>query len=543
MSGLENISSKHSQDGGPRLEPLAKGEVDGVPGNKSTQRGLKSRHAQMIALGGTIGTGLFVGIGQGLHIGGPLFLVLAYCIITALLYGVATATGEISAYLPVPGSSVPYFANRYVSPSFGFTLGWIYWYIFAVTVPGEITATALVINYWQNPVPTGAWITIIGIVIIACNCFPVRGYGEAEFWFASTKVMTILGLLIMAVVLFFGGGPAAPLYFKHWSHPGPVNEYLAEGYTGRLAAFIGTVTFSVFAFAFAPELLVTAGGEMQSPRRNIPRATIRYFYRLVTFYVLGAVCVTILVPSDHKDLLSAGHGAAASPWAIGARDAGIKVLDSVINAMIVLSAWSAGNSYLYLASRCLYSMSLSGNAPAIFSRCSKSGLPYYALAASSSVCALAYLNVFSAGSVVLNWFVNLINSGGFISWVCCCVTYIRFRKAAEAQGITDIPFRSRMQPYAAWISGIGFFILLVLNGFKVFVKGYWDTSTFLTSYIGVVLFAALYFGHKLTVGRRDKLLYRPEEIDLHTGLTEVLEANSAPVPREKWYQKWRVLIE
>ena len=146
------------------------GEVGGAPaapgGDTSTRRGLKSRHAQMIALGGTIGTGLFVGAGQGLSMGGPLFLLLCYCIITVMLYGVATATGEMSSYLPVPGCSVAYYADRFVSPSLGFTLGWIYWYIFAITVPAEITATTLVVNYWENSVPDAVWLTVIGLVII-----------------------------------------------------------------------------------------------------------------------------------------------------------------------------------------------------------------------------------------------------------------------------------------------------------------------------------------------------------------------------------------
>jgi amino acid transporter len=528
-----------------RTDSLSHGEVGGTPsGTSFTQRGLKSRHAQMIALGGTIGTGLFVGAGQGLSMGGPVFLLVSYIIITLLLYGVATATGELSAYLPVPGASISYYGNRYVSRSLGFTLGWVYWYIFAITVPAEINVTTIVIQYWNPPVHTAVWLTLIGVVIIACNCFPVKVYGEAEFWFASTKVIAIIGLLIMSVVLFFGGGPSGdPLYFKYWSNPGPVNEYLVGGGAGRLCAFIGTITFSVYAFAFAPELLVVTGGEMESPRRNVPKATVRYFYRLITFYVLGALAISFLLPSNHPDLLAPGTGAAASPWAIAIRDAGIRGLDSVVNAVIVLSAWSAGNSYLYLASRALYSMAMDGNAPKIFTRCTKSGIPYYATAASASFSLLAYLNLASTGSTVFNWFVNLINTGAFQSWICCCIIYFRFRKAVDVQGVADIPFRSKLQPYAAGVSLVGFSILLFLQGFKVFVKGYWDVSTFITSYIGIVIFFALYFGHRFTVGRGDKWVLRAEEIDLYTGLDEVFALETEAPKREKWYEMWRVLFE
>lgn len=525
------------------LSSISAGQLNETQ-NDQTHRGLKSRHAQMIALGGTIGTGLFVGAGQGLSIGGPLFLLLAYCTITFLLYGVATATGEMSAYLPVPGCSVAYYGNRFFSSSMGFALGWMYWYIFSITVAAEITAATLVIEYWNPPVHTAVWLTIIGIVIVACNAFPVQVYGEMEFWFASTKVIAILGLIIMAICLFFGGGPShEPLYFSFWADPGPMNEYLVGGATGRFCAFLGTLVFSVYAFAFAPELLVVTGGEMDSPRRNLPTATKRYFWRLIIFYVMGAIAIGVIVPSDNPSLLSDGAGSAASPWAAGIRRAGIPALDSIVNAMILLSAWSAGNSYLYLASRGLYSLAVSDNAPAIFARCTKSGVPTYATLASAAISVLAYLNLGSTSATVFNWFVNLINTGGFQSWICCCIVYFRFRAATDAQQVTDIPYRSRFQPYTAWISCIAFSILLLVNGFKVFFAGHWNTSTFMTSYIGIAIFFALYLGHKIFRAWHEPWMIPATEVDLHTGLDEVLSAETPAPPKRKWNEKWRAIYE
>ena len=172
-----------------------------------TKRGIKSRHAQMLVLGGTIGTGLFVGTGQALAIAGPAFLFSAYIVICFLVYGIVTALTEIGAYLPVPGMSVAYYGNRIVSPSLGFALGWMYWYTWGISVAYEITAAAVVINYWPNGVPVAVWITIMLVVIVALNLFPVKVYGESEFWFASIKVFTIVGLLILSVVLFFAPRP------------------------------------------------------------------------------------------------------------------------------------------------------------------------------------------------------------------------------------------------------------------------------------------------------------------------------------------------
>ncbi|KAJ9635393.1 hypothetical protein H2199_008396 [Coniosporium tulheliwenetii] len=505
--------------------------------HSGTQRGLKSRHAQMIALGGTIGTGLFVGTGQALRMGGPAFLLAAYCLITVLVFGIVTGTTEMSSYLPVPGSGMAYYANRYVSRSLGFALGWMYWYVFAITVPAEVTATSLVIQYWEPPVHIAVWITLTILVVVALNSLPVRYYGETEFWFASIKVFGIIGLLIMAVVLVLGGGPKHDrLGFRYWKDPGPVNEYIVDGASGRLCAFVATTVFSVFAFAFAPELLVVTGGEMESPRRNLPVAGKRYFYRLVVFYVLGVFAIGLIVASDNPSLLGGGKGAGSSPWAVAIREAGIRGLDSVVNAIIITSAWSAGNSYLYLATRALYSLAMVGHAPKIFLRCTKSGVPYYCVIASGSFSVLA-------GATVFNWFVNLINTGGFQSWIACTIIYLRFRKATTVQNITDLPYRSRFQPYLSWVSGSMFTLLLLLNGFRVFLKGQWSTASFLTAYIGIPVFLGLYFGHRFSVGREEPWAHRSSEVDLTTGLDVIIAAEKPARKHEKWYQKWKAIYE
>ena len=425
-----------------------------------------------------------------------------------------------------------YFGSRFYSKSMGFALGWMYWYIFTITVAAEITAAGLVIQYWHPPVSVAVWITIFTLVIIGLNCFPVKYYGETEFWFASLKVFGIIGLLIMALVLIFGGGPNHELLgFHYWKHPGPINQYTVGGASGRVAAFFGTVTFSIFAFAFAPELLVVTGGEMESPRRNLPIAGKRYFWRLIFFYVAGAFAISMIVSSDDSLLLGGGSGAGASPWAIAAKRAGIRGLDSVINAVILTSAWSSGNSYLFLASRNLYSMALVGNAPQIFTRCTKSGVPYVATATSACFCLLAYLNVSDSGATVFNWFANLINTGGYISWIAICVIYLRFRKATFVQGITDLPYRSSFQPYMSYVSGSILLILLLASGSVNFIHGHWNTSDFLTSYIGIAIFLVLYFGHKLFAGRHDAWIVAPQNMDLVSGLDMVI-ARETPARRQ-----------
>ncbi|KAF2740336.1 histidine permease [Polyplosphaeria fusca] len=503
-----------------------------------THRGLKSRHAQMIALGGTIGTGLFVGSGQTLNRGGPAFIVGSYIFMSFLIFCVVSGIVEVAAYLPTPGSSMNLFGYRYVSRSMGFALGWLYFYSLGILVPYEITAAGLVIDYWNPPVNIAVWISIMIVVIVGLNALPVRFYGETEFWFAGTKVIMMLGLLMVSFILFWGGGPSRDrLGFRYWRDPGAANTYLASGDTGRFVALLSTLVLSAFPFTFAPELLVATGGEMESPRRNLPIAARRYIYRLIFFYIGCVLAISVICPSDDPAITSGGSGAGASAFVVGIKNAGIDVLDSIINAGIIISAWSSGNSFLYLSSRSLYALALSGNAPSIFKTCSKSGVPYYAVACSSLFCALAYLNVASSGAVVFNWFVNLTNTSGFISWVCCGIITLRFKKACRAQGITDLPYQSWLQPWGSYCAIVGFTFLCLINGFDVFWPQKWNASSFLTAYIGIPMFFVFYVPHRIYTWS-DKWAYDPMEVDLSTGMDEVLAEERPPKSVQgPWWKK------
>lgn len=504
-----------------KIESFSNGEQYQLAEQAGTKRNIKSRHAQMIAIGGTIGTGLFVGSGQALAIGGPGFLLLAYCLVSLLVYSVVTGVSEVATYLPVSGCSMAYYCARFVSPSLGFALGWLYFYSFGIIAAYEITAASIVINYWPNHVHIGVWITITLIVIVALNFCPVGIYAETEFWFAGIKVVMIIGLLIFSVVLMLGGGPDHDrLGFRYWNKPGAIKEYIIGGDGGRLTAFLYVWVFSGFSFYFGPELIVFSAGEMRNPRKNLPIAARRYFARLVIFYVLGTVAIGVICSSDAEGLTTGEGNANASPWVIAIRNAGISGLPSVINAGILISAWSAGNSYLWMSSRALYSLAVAGNAPRIFIRCNRYGLPFYAVMASSCFMSLAYLSCGSQAGKVFNYFINLTNTAGFTSWIVCCVILIRFRKACQLQEVT-VPYTSPIQPYASWVSLALFTFLLIINGFTVFYPGSWSTSSFLTNYLGIPIFGVLWIGHKLTAGKSDPWIYKPSAVDLTSNLREV----------------------
>lgn len=261
------------------------------------------------------------------------------------------------------------------------------------------------------------------------NIIAVSFFGEAEFWFASIKILAIIGLIITGVVIFFGGAPTHDrLGFRYWQNPGAFNPYKVSGGTGRFLAFWYAFVRSGFSFILSPELITTAAGEAEAPRRNIPKATKRFVYRLIAFYVLGSLVIGVIVPYNDRKLLNAitkgESGAGASPFVIGIQNAGIHVLNHIVNAAILTSAWSSGNSWIFAGSRSLYSLACNGQAPKIFRTCSKNGVPWVAVLATFAVSCLAYLNVSTSGSTVFTWFTNLTTISGFIAWIVVMITYL-----------------------------------------------------------------------------------------------------------------------
>lgn len=275
-------------------------------------------------------------------------------------------------------------------------------------------------------------------------------------------------------------------------------------------------------------MVATCGGETRNPQKTIPTASKIFIVRLTVFYVLPILGVTLTCPSDAPELSSGGAGAGASPFVIGIKDSGIRVLDHIVNAVILCSAWSAGNIYMYLASRSIYSLAVAGNAPKVFTTTNRWGVPFWAVTSCTVLALLAYLNVDSSAGVVFNWLVNMINMAAFFSWGCTALAYLQFRKAVEAQGVdrSTFPYRSVCGKPGAYLCIVFSIVVGLLNGFYVFFPSEWNVSDFLTAYIGTVLFVVLFLGHKFTVGRNDSWLMPPEDINLVYDPADILEATS-----------------
>lgn len=461
------------------------------------QKGLKNRHVQLIALGGAIGTGLFVGSGFALSQVGPAALFLSYIILSGVVWFVMNMLAEMAAFLPVPGAGAQQFVNDYLSDSFGFAIGYNYWYGFSILVAAEIVAAALVIQYWTEKVHIAVWITIFLVCILALNLFPVKFYGEAEFIFASIKLLAITGLIILGIVLFFGGGPNHDrLGFRYWKDGNAFKQHLVRGATGRFLSVWTAIIKAGYSFIMSPELIVATSGEVRDARRVLPKCANQFVYRLAFFYILGSLVIGVIANSNSPRLVTSASNASASPFVLGIQNAGIPVLNHIINAVILTSAASAGNSFFYAGSRTLYSLSKKGLAPKIFATVNRFGIPYYSVAITFLVACLSYLNVSSSSSQVFTWFSNITTISGFVNWVFVSWAFIRWRKAIVVQNLQDrVPYTTRFQPFGAYFVIIFISLVSITNGYAVFFD--FNASDFIAAYITLPIVFFLYVAHRL----------------------------------------------
>jgi len=435
-----------------------------------------------------------LGIGRAFSTAGPLSILLGYAFVGLAVFAMMMSLGEMATWLPLPGS-IPQFATRYIEPAAGFATGWNTWYSNAITLCAEISAAATVIQYWEGArdINPAVWIGIILAIILFLNIFAVSIYGEAEFIFASIKILTIVGLLILCLIIDVGGVPGQKrLGFQYWNNPGAMKTYIASGNTGRFLGFWATMVNAAFSYG-GVEMVAVAAGEAENPRHNIPKAVRRVFWRILFFYILGSLAIGVLVPYNDANLLQAiasgEPGAAASPWVIAIKRANIDALPSIINAVILTSATSSGNAFLYTGSRYLFALAQTKQAPRIFLRCTKNGVPYYCVLLTWSIGFLTFMSVSSGSAAVFTWFQNLTTISTLFTWVMICFSYVRFHNAMKAQGVprSDMPFRVKANdktPLLGWISGIFFAIIIFFNGWDT-IAGGWNYQGFITDYIGV----------------------------------------------------------
>ncbi|PGH02133.1 hypothetical protein GX51_04837 [Blastomyces parvus] len=502
------------------------------PAADQTHRKLKARHIQLIGIGGTIGTALFVQIGKGLMNGGPGSLFLAFTLWSTFILAVTISMAEMVTFLPISSPFIR-FAGRYVDEAFGVATGYNFFVFEAAMVPFEIVACNVIIHYWSDAVPAAGIITIVLVIYGMINFFAVKWYGESEFWLALGKALLIIGLIIFTFITMLGGNPLGDRYgFRYWREPGSFAELYKPGDLGRFLGFLQCMILASFTIA-GPDYVSMAAGETENPRYVLPRAFNAVFYRLTTFFVLGSLCVGIVVPYNDKTMSDAFEkglpGAAASPYVVAMDRLQVKVLPHIVNAMVLGAAFSAGNSYVYCASRSLFGLALEGKAPRIFTKCNRHGVPIYCVTLVLLIALLSFLQVSNEAAVVLDWFVSLVTASQLLNFFAVAFTFTRFMKALEAQGVSrdSLPYKGFLQPYLAYYACVGTLTMAFVGGYTVFLPGKWNIPTFLFSYTMIALCPVLFFGWKLF--KKTKWL-KPHEVDLFKDVAEIDEYTRNFVP-------------
>ncbi|AOV97234.1 phenylalanine transporter [Edwardsiella hoshinae] len=406
---------------------------DSQHSSTTLERGLKNRHIQLIALGGAVGTGLFLGIGPAIQLAGPAVL-LGYALGGVIAFLIMRQLGEMVVQEPVAGSFA-HFAHHYWGPFAGFVSGWNYWVMFVLVGMAELTAAGIYMQYWWPEVPTWIWASLFFVLINGLNMVNVRLYGETEFWFALIKVAAILGMIAFGSWLLLSGeaGPQAGLD-NLWQYGG----FLAHGWGGLVMAL------AVIMFSFGGlELIGITAAEASEPRKSIPKATNQVVYRILIFYIGSLLVLLTLYPWPQID-------AASSPFVMIFAQLNSGAVAAALNVVILTAALSVYNSCVYSNSRMLYGLSLQGHAPRWLTRVSRRGIPLHSIALSGLTTSLVILINYLMPGKAFALLMALVVSTLVINWVMICMAHLKFRAAMERQGVTT-PFRALYYPYGNYL--------------------------------------------------------------------------------------------
>ncbi|GAA3371597.1 amino acid permease [Streptomyces sannanensis] len=437
----------------PTLERVSDhtGDPGQSPSSDGLKAGLKNRHLSMIAIGGVIGAGLFVGSASGIAAAGPAILI-SYAVVGMMVVFVMRMLGEMAAAYPSSGSFSAY-ADRALGRWAGFSIGWLYWFFWVVVLAVEATAGAVILNGWIPAVPQWAWALIVMIVLTATNLGSVASYGEFEFWFAGIKVVAIAAFVVIGGLAAFGLLPGSDNPGAGLAHLTDAGGFMPNG-AGSILTGILMVVFSFM----GSEIVTLAAGESAEPQRAVTKATNSVIWRIGIFYLGSIFVVLILLPWNDPSIAEKGSYVAALD-SIGIPHAG-----EIMNVIVLTAVLSCLNSALYTASRMAFSLGQRGDAPKSFARTNSRGVPQVAILASV---------VFGFAAVFFNYkwpdtvFAFLLNSSGAVAlfvWLVICFTQLKFRGIILREAPEKLVVKMWLFPYLTWatIGMISFVVVYML---------------------------------------------------------------------------------
>ena len=448
------------------------------------EKKLEARHINMIAIGGSIGTGIFLASGYSIFIGGPGGALFAYMLMALIVYFLMTSLGEMSTYKPSSGSFCDY-SSMYVGKSFGFAMSYNYWFNWAITIAAEISAAALVMSYWfpnSNPV---YFSLAFFVLIFAANIFSVKVYGEIEYWLSFVKVAVIIVFIVLGGFTLFGE-----------PHFGTQNWHIEDapfhqGWDGFISVFL----FAGFSFQ-GTELVGVASGETKSPEESIPKAIKLVFWRLTLFYVLSILVISLLLPFNDPKLADQNN-ITTSPYTLVFFKIAGHYAAGIMNLIILIALISAANASMYSSSRILWYMGEKGQTPKIFRKVSKNGVPMPALIATALIGSLVFISSFIGNGTFFNYIVQISSLCGFIAWFGIALSHFEFRRKflPGLGGKKILKYHAKFYPWAQIVSML-VIVFIVIAQFATLGENY-GWLDFSVIYSSVILFILIYCGHKI----------------------------------------------
>ena len=442
--------------------------------DNSLARNLRNRHIQLIAIGGTIGVGLFLGSAKAIHDAGP-GLLLAYAVGGIAIFFIMRALGELLTYRPVAGSFATY-AEEFCGPFAGFVTGWSYWFMWVVIAMAELTAIGIYVRHWFPDVPQWLPALIALVLLYGSNLLAVRVFGELEFWFALVKVVTIVALIVagLVVIFFHVGALGATAGFSNlYSHGG----FLPFGIVGVL------LTMQIVMFAYAGvELIGVTAGEAENPEVVLPRATNGIILRILIFYLGALVVIMSVVPWNE---LSPD----VSPFVYVFEKLRVPAAAGLITLVVITAAASSCNSGLFSTGRMLWTLAQRGQGPRAFGTLNAQRVPAAGIHASAAVMLIVVVLNFIVPKEVFTWVTSITLIGTLWTWGIIMVAHRNYRLAVQAGRARAAPFRMPLAPLANWV------VLIFLVGVTAML--WLDKDTRVALYVAPFWFGLLWVSYKL----------------------------------------------
>lgn len=439
------------------------------------KRGLQNRHIQLIALGGAIGTGLFLGIGPAAVLAGPS-VILGYAIAGIIAFFIMRQLGEMVVQEPVSGS-FSHFAYKYWGPFPGFASGWNYWMLYILVSMSELTAIGIYVQFWWPEIPLWASSAFFFVVINMLNLASVKVYGEAEFWFSIVKVVAIIAMIIFGGYLLLSGTGGEQATIKNlWNDGGFFPKgWLSSNGSGGYEGLLAAMALIMFSFG-GLELVGITAAEAENPEKNIPKATNQVIYRILIFYV-GALIILFSL-SPWKSITDG-----SSPFVMvferlngfqldifGQNVNFTKLIANVLNVIVLTAALSVYNSSVYSNSRMLYGLAKQGNAPKFLSKLNKNYVPVMAILVSAVFAAICIVINKIIPEQALSILMSLVVSALVINWLMISYTHLKFRKAHQSDKTKFPSFLYPISNYICLLFLAGILIVMWLTGLKMSVE-------------------------------------------------------------------------